>query len=313
MDRQLRLLTVVVIVTGSIALGAGSALGAVHCAAPSSPAETVCSCDDTHTGSTAIQDAVNHAAAGDTVCVGTGIYNEQVTITKPLALRGNSYTHTIIQPSSVVANTTNLATGEPIAAIVLVDETTGVAVTDLTVDGGAAGDTFGCVPGFAGIFYRASSGSIERTLVINIVHPSRLGCQDVLGIFVQSDPIEPGPNASVTILDSWVAYYGKNGITANELGTSVAVQGGIVSGLADVPGVAAQNGIQIAFGARGTVTGSLIGYNNSSSDQFLSCGVLYFQARGSKNPSADTAFYLNEEDVCRAAGGGGSSLHAPSK
>src|SRR5919109_3682622 len=157
MHKQLNLLTILVMMTGLTALSEAGPGGFVHCAALSSPVLTSCTCDDTHTGPTAIQDAVNHAEQGDTVCIGTGTYNEQVIITESITLQGNDYLHTTIQPSSVTANTTNLATNVPVAAIILVDGATRVTIKDMTIDGGLVGNTSSCGPDFVGIFYRASS------------------------------------------------------------------------------------------------------------------------------------------------------------
>ena len=155
-----------------------------------------------------------------------------------------------------MANSTSLASGAPIAAILLVDGATGVAVTDLTVDGMAAAFN-ACSPGYVGIFYRASSGLIQDTHVTHIHHPAASGCQAVLGIFVQSGNGGPGLNSHVTILQNRVDDYGKNGITANEPGTFVTVSNNIVMGRGPTTfGDAAQNGVQIGFGARGLVSGN---------------------------------------------------------
>ncbi|TMJ06836.1 MAG: hypothetical protein E6H01_00240 [Bacillati bacterium ANGP1] len=192
----------------------------VHCVIVTPADPRFFSCDDQHA---TIQDAINHAEPGETVLVGAGTYAEQLVITKPLILEGAGSTLTSIKPTIVVANTTSLFSGAPIAAIVLVDGTTSVAVTDLTVDGSPAGLAFACSPGYVGIFYRASSGAIQDTHVTNIHHPAAPGCQAVLGIFVQSGNGGPGLNSSVAILQNVVDVYGKNGITANEPGTFVSV------------------------------------------------------------------------------------------
>src|SRR2546428_6385358 len=79
-----------------------------------------------------IQGAVNHAEPGETVFVGVGVFAEQVSITKPLTLEGEGAGVTTIKPGVVFPNTTSLFSGALIAAILLVDETTGVAVSDFT-------------------------------------------------------------------------------------------------------------------------------------------------------------------------------------
>src|SRR5437667_5313511 len=147
------------------------------------------------------------------------MFSEQVVINKPLTLEGAGMGMTSIKPAMVSANTSSLFSGAQIAAILLVDGTTGVAVSDLTIDGSAAAFN-ACSPGYVGIFYRASSGVIQDTRVTHIHHPLASGCQAVLGIFVQSGNGGPGLNSHVAILQNMVDDYGKNGITANEPGTS---------------------------------------------------------------------------------------------
>jgi len=206
-------------------------------------------CDDFHA---TIQDAVDHAEGGETVLVAAGTYPEQVHVIRPLTLEGAGSTvgGTTIRPVLVTPNTTSLFSGAPIDAILLVDGTTGVAVSDLTVDGMLAAFP-SCSPGYVGIFYRASSGAIQSTHVTNIHEPATAGCQARLAIFVQSANGGPGLNSSVSITNNKVDVYGKNGITANEPGTFVTVTGNTVMGRGPTTtGDAAQNGVQIGFGAR---------------------------------------------------------------
>jgi len=279
----------------------------VHCVIVTPADPRFFSCDDQHV---TIQDAINHAEPGETVLVGAGTYPEQLVITKPLILEGAGSTLTSIKPTIVVANTTSLFSGAPIAAIVLVDGTTSVAVTDLTVDGSPAGLAFACSPGYVGIFYRASSGAIQDTHVTNIHHPAAPGCQAVLGIFVQSGNGGPGLNSSVAILQNVVDVYGKNGITANEPGTFVSVTNNIVTGRGPVGlGDAAQNGVQIGFGARGLVSGNTISSNFYLPADFVACGLLFFHAGGGLGRTKSNTYIANEQDTC--TGGVGPSANSP--
>jgi len=133
----------------------------VHCVKVTMADLRFSSCQDQHL---TIQDDVNHAESGESVLVGLGTYDEQVVITRPLTLEGAGALATTIQPAVVIANTSSLFSGFPIAAIVLVDGASGVVVTDLTVDGGVAGSSLAsCSPGYVGIFYRASSGLVDST------------------------------------------------------------------------------------------------------------------------------------------------------
>jgi nitrous oxidase accessory protein NosD len=66
--------------------------------------------------------------------------------------------------------------------------------------------------------------------------------------------------ASVTITDNTVDTYQKNGITANEPGMRVSINENTVTGVGPTVG-AAQNSIQIGFGAQGQITGNSIANN----------------------------------------------------
>ncbi len=237
-----------------------------------------------------IQSAVNDVACF-TINVAAGTYNEQVTVTRSdVTITGAGAGSTIIQPSIVTANSSSLFSGAPIAAIVLVDGATGITVEDLTVDGSTAAPS-GCLPTYVGIFYRAGSGAIS-------------------GIFVQSGNGGPNLNANVVIDGNTVDKYGKNGITANEAGTAVTITNNTVTGRGPVgSGDAAQNGVQIGFGAHGKVTNNTISDNNYTPASFVACGMLAFNAGGSLGQTKTSIFSGNEQNVCTA--GNGPSGNSP--
>src|SRR3989454_8248642 len=305
MDKSLKILTAISMAAALLLLGSAVVLAdtdgfVVHCAPMSFVGANIGDCDDFHT---TIQAAVNHAEAGETVLLGVWTFDEQVTIDKPLTLEGEGTSLTSIKPLTVAANSSSLFSGAPIAAILLVDGTTGVAVSDLTIDGSIAAFN-ACSPGYVGIFYRASSGAIQSIHVTHIHHPLASGCQAVLGIFVQSGNGGPGLNSNVTILQSMIDDYGKNGITANEPGTFVTVSGNTVMGRGKTfSGDAAQNGVQIGFGARGLGTGNTISMHDYDPPDFVACGLLFFQAGGGLGPAHNHTFAVNEPGICTAGVG----------
>ena len=68
---------------------------------------------------------------------------------------------------------------------------------------------------------------------------------------------------TVSIANNIVTNYGKNGITCNEIGTACMISGNTVTGRGPVVlGDAAQNGIQIAWGATALVQGNTVSGNN---------------------------------------------------
>jgi nitrous oxidase accessory protein NosD len=129
--------------------------------------------------------------------------------------------------------------------------------------------------------YQNSSGSIEHNAVRNTKLSASLnGCQSGDGIVVQT---LGGGTSNVSIDDNSVHDYQKNGITGNELGTEVAISNNVVTGLGPTTG-AAQNGIQIGFGAKGgisrnTVTDNVwapcVSLTNCASN---ATGILVFQS-----------------------------------
>jgi hypothetical protein len=236
---------------------------------------------------TSIQAAVTASPAGSRIQVCPGTYHEQVTIAKPLTLVGVTFANQaapIVQPAAAVANSTSLTSGNPIAAIILVRATKNVTIQGLTVDGSTGGIT-GCAPTYAGIYYRNASGTVQNDAVRNVELSSSLfGCQSGLGIFVQSGT-EAGvtPGSTVKIADNTVHDYQKNGITANESGTAVTVTGNTVTGVGLTPQIA-QNGIQLAFGAKGTVSGNSVinhvygGCTSPTSCSDVATNILLFDA-----------------------------------
>jgi nitrous oxidase accessory protein NosD len=228
---------------------------------------------------TSIQAAVNAAQSGNVIRVCAGTYQEQVVIDKSLTLEADN--GVIVIPSDVVANSAG-SSGSPIAAIILVRNAENVDLDGFIVDGSANGLS-GCGPTFIGILYQDASGTIEHNAVRRVrLAPDLPGCQSGNAIDVESSS---GGQSSVTIADNSVDGYQKNGITANEPGTTVQVTENAVTGIGPTTG-AAQNGIQIGFGAKGHVTNNSVADNvYSPCESAANCpsnaaGILIFQSDG---------------------------------
>ncbi|MGA8142973.1 MAG: NosD domain-containing protein [Candidatus Acidiferrales bacterium] len=204
---------------------------------------------------TSIQAAVDAANPGDSIRVCAGIYAEQVVISKPLTLEGDN--GAIVIPGAVTTNGSDIPSGTPVAAVILVKDAQVVEIEGLIVDGSNNGIS-GCSPDFKGILYQNTSGVIQHNAVRHIrLSPAFPGCQSGEAIEVET---ASGANSDVVIHDNSVWDYQKNGVTANEIGTQAAVDSNTVTGLGPTPAIA-QNGIQIAFGATGSVTGNSVADN----------------------------------------------------
>ncbi len=279
-----------------------------------------------------IQGAVNGVPSGSTIYVCPAKYPEQVEITaKKLALigvqSGTQDAAVVIPPAGgLVANATSLATGNPIAAQIWVhdvDPALGlVNISNLTLDGAGNGIA-ACSPNPMGFLYQNASGTIAHVVARNQSpepYSQWGGCQTGLGIFVQSGG---GQSSTVTVSGSTVHNYAKNGITGNEIGTTLYATGNSVLGVGPTTG-AAQNGIQIGFGATGKMTGNSVADDVWSPDNIgdpgdAAAGLLVYAAAHvtmSGNNVANTQFGIaiaSDSSSQQASGGGGANIVTSNK
>jgi parallel beta-helix repeat protein len=228
-----------------------------------------------------IQQAVNAASPGELIEVCAGTYNEQVTIEKNIRIHGDD--GAILQPNPMTANGTGIVSGEPVAAAILAQNAAEVAIEGLIVDGAFNAIT-ACSPTLYGILFQNASGVIRHNAVKHMrLTAVAAGCQSGNAIAVESQ----GASSQVDISANSVHGYQKNGITANESGTSVNIEGNTATAPAPATSSdAAPNGIQIGFGA----TGSIVG-NNVADHIWTPCvsvancsangtGILIFESDG---------------------------------
>jgi nitrous oxidase accessory protein NosD len=182
-------------------------------------------------GFTHIQDAINAAAAGDRIRICKGVYVEQLTIQKSLTLDADS--GATLMPSAMQQNTVSLFSSAPIATAILVQNAADVTIRGLIVDGANNGIS-ACTPDLEGITFQNSSGSVERAAIRNFKLGTGLeGCQSGLGVFVQSGA---GGISNVEITNCTIHDYQKNGITAEEVGTSKSIRRNLVTGIRQTRG-----------------------------------------------------------------------------
>jgi hypothetical protein len=228
-----------------------------------------------------IQSAVDAANAGDTVAVCPGYYSEQLTIAKPLTVKGiaavNQGAAVIVPPpEGLAADAADALTGDAEAAQILV-QTPGqggpiqVVLRNLTVDGLNSGIA-GCSPSVVGILYQNASGTIGQVVARNQQLGAALaGCQSGYGLRVETT--SDAAASTVAIQNSGIHGYQKNGITAVGVQTSVTIVGNSVRGQGPNSG-AAENGIQVGPGASGSVKNNSISDHVSIGTGFAATGIL---------------------------------------
>ncbi len=202
--------------------------------------------------SSTIQGAIDAAEDGDTISIVAGTYDEQLIITKSLTLEGIGDT-TIVQPSQTTANSFTLFdrfSGGALntAGIIVTNAASGTQITvkNMKVDGSLVSSTPSTAR-FIGILYRDAGGLIDSMTVegININGGN--------GMYLSGY----GSSVNVEVRNSVVSGYLKNGITANNPGMIANIHDNIITGVGPTPSIA-QNGIQIGFGAVGTITNNIV-------------------------------------------------------
>jgi parallel beta-helix repeat protein len=218
--------------------------------------------------------AVEALAAPRVVRVCPGPYSEQVSITSALTLegiaQGTSDAAVLSPPNGGLMQNGVDILGNPVAAQIFVANAGTVTVEHLTVDG-TGNDLSGCgAPTLDGIYFQNTSGTIAYNAVRNQFQTDFAdygGCQNGLAINVEST----SSANSVAITYNSVHTYQKNGITATGAttgpgspGPAVTIKYNYIVGMgatamnwmASAP--AAENGIQVGFGASGSITANTV-------------------------------------------------------
>lgn len=249
-----------------------------------------------------ISQAVSSVPPGSTIKICPGAYAEQVLITENLTLIGVSQNGlagatafgannpTIVSPGNgVMVNANDLYDGTGIAAQIAVVTPSKSIVTpivvnisNLTIDGGN-NQLQDCSTDLVGIYYQNASGTVNHVAARNQeLSPGLFGCQQGLAIYAESG-YSSGGTSAVTIENSSVHDYDKNGITADGSGTVATITGNYVVGIG-ATSLIAQNGIQVSDGASGKVTNNTVTddvYINPDGGPYYSAtGILLYDSGG---------------------------------
>ncbi len=282
-----------------------AALIAVFALGGVAPAAHALSCDVTYDPISNIPPAQLTISAPGTYCFNAGTYNTQITIiSSDVTLQPTTSSMAVtIQPTSLVQNSADPDTSTPQYDIILVGggvaSITGVTISDLVVDGSLASSTFsGCADDYNGVLFLNAVGTITGSTVQNIYLPlADAGCQPGLGIEVQT---ATGLYSQVTISNDKVLNYNKNGITCKDAGTDCDITGNTVSFYTPYAPYIAPNGIELSFGATGTITGNAVS-GNVCADAAANCldsdmittggpgtGILTYETTGAVTISENT-------------------------
>jgi parallel beta-helix repeat protein len=227
---------------------------------PAAQASTVAvgTCPTTYITFSAIQTAINAVPAGSTIKICPGDYHDQLSINKKLTLAGianGTADAVVIYPpaAGLIANTSD-PKGAVAAHIWVHGPFTGVvSISNLTVD--STGNQYGG-DDLRGILFQDASGTVNHVAVRNVVpNDTPTGDQSGQGIMVETTTF---PTASLTVENSSVHNYNKNGILARYSGANLVATGNYVQGSGPISYIA-QNGIELAFdGPTGTIKNNIV-------------------------------------------------------
>ena len=137
--------------------------------------------------------------------------------------------------------------------------------------------TTGCSPpdDVMGILYQNASGTVSDVVTRNQQLPNSLGNQAGEGIFVESN----GGKSQITVQNSAVHDFQKNGITTNGAGIFAQIQNNSVRGSGPNLNIA-QNGIQLGYGATGEVEDNALSDFVYSGEGYVASGILIVGSHG---------------------------------
>jgi len=217
-----------------------------------------------------IQLAVDNAISGDVIHVAAGTYTEQVHITTGgITIDGAGVGSTVIaSPVTLTAFFTTVGTStNDNYPVVFIDGVTGVALSNLTVDGANQGDTN---YRFIGVGFWNGDGSMTDMEVLNVMNSTFSGAQHGVGVYAYNDT---GGPYSIAMTDVLVDDYQKTGVALSGDGLTVALLRVETVGQG-ATSVTAQNGIQIGYGAGGAVDDCTITGNDYTGATWTASGFL---------------------------------------
>lgn len=268
---------VVVTVLAALPAAAQAKTAWVSTLSPSSPYNS-CS----HPGYSHIQEALGGSAPTIKVCPGT--YEEQLQITRTVKL--GAYTSGVVVklPAAPSASTTScdsaleLATpGEGMVedGISICGAIT-ATINGLEVDAAWPAET--CDGNLYGVNVGGGANlKMSNSTVVAAGAQPINGCQGGVGIEIGTHVTSPEQAAKATLKGVEVSGYQKTGINVDGAQASASLKQVKVTG-AGATTVTAQNGVQVGYGAKSTITSSTVGENEYEPESYAATGILLYGA-----------------------------------
>lgn len=208
--------------------------------------------------------------ASSTVHLAPGTYVEQVEIDKNLTLIGAGSSTIIKSPAVLSKFFTTAAANYP---IIWAHDASNIIIRDLVVDGAGLGNAN---YRFVGVGYDNAGGMVDNLEIKGIRNTPIDGSQHGVGIFAYA---QEGTARSLEIKNCNIYGFQKNGMTLSGADLTATASNNTVTGAGAVNFIA-QNGIQLSFGATGSILGNTVSGVSYTPFTFVSTGILIYLPSG---------------------------------
>jgi nitrous oxidase accessory protein NosD len=255
-----------------------------------------------------ISAAIHAAAPHDVIAICPALYNEQLTITEPLTLRGvrvNGISRVLVQPAV-------LSTISGVAAVITVMDAADVVIENLAIDAGDNSVT-GCTPGLAAVHYLNASGTLRGNAIFGAKLQDAQSCTEFFGngfgVLLETDGAAPGPFC-VWVTHNSIHDFTRNGIEAQGTGLNARIEDNSIAGPGPASG-SLQFGVYILNGAIGEVRRNSINEGTCGSLSVDSC--INLRSEGVALRAAGDGTIVEQNTITNAQSGifinGGSHTH----
>jgi parallel beta-helix repeat protein len=223
------------------------------------------------------QYALANAGPSATIHLAGGVYDEQPTIsTSGLTIEGRNNGGVVFEKTNAAQNSFKPDGVTPVTALAYVSPgTTGVTLKNLDIDASNANLPAG--ENYSGVYADSASVTLDHVRVQNVVPGTGFtGVQTGVSIYARSDAAYPSTPANIAMKYVTVTNYNKGGVVCVDANTTCSIKNGTVTGHGATT-VTAQNGIEIGFGAGGSVTSTTVTGNNYTPEP-QAAGVLIYDA-----------------------------------